>query len=931
MNETATRAFYGNSKPMAATVFLLMAVFTSTLCAEPMWRKKSNVATLRNDSIEATFQGGFLSELKDRKTREVLLRVDPKDLPSNPPLFGPDRRFDLDAGKMEQDVGGNSVKVIFRSDEGTEWTLHWTLEPGDGDLILRTSAKTGDPIDRMVVLFSGCDISSHSMVWVDGYGVGHVVSAPWSETKLGDPEKVSGNAQAFPLVALFQGNKAGGWFLEGRDPDAGPANCMVAGHGGTVTVGLTKGFPLTTTSPEMYEIRLRTYRENWADAVDPLVAWMEEKGGYVPFDKKPQEWIGGLENQAYIGIGDYEELEALARALDPKKTYVGRQAEFRHYGFDEKFPDYRVQDNARAWFGRARELGFHVGAHFNSRSVSVAFPELVERFKPGFQFTGVDLDGNETYESIYEGPNKLLRVSAALKDWRDYLAEQLGDAVEAGVDVLYLDEAMGTVGKFVVDGVNGLEGTQLLMKELLEKYPGVAVQTEQFNFMTAKYGALALSQMPLGHPLSGYIFRKFVKVVPEGLMYSPTDNAMMDAFESWGFMLPGSNPSREKSWMEIAEAYQQYSLKPDIRLPRVPFKAYEKHYSSGLTPVQTGPIPQEGIKLFGFRGRDGVTAYFEKHPDRRGLVIYEPGQDPKWVGVRYTNIKTYDGPGVPEFFSFRYTMRDWIIYNDKELLGLDPKQTYWFDETVERRADRFHVTAIPDDYAGVTDTNKRIPEQDIGANDAFFNLVFTGNGPVSMHVPDDYDVYFNGDEVSVDRQTRTARVTASEENNKASKIQGTGYVIGDTVMELDETDTSSVLLAVKRLDTELNGYWTSLPVITSPDSAKFVNPKGDKTFHVTVGGIGRLQGRLPQAGSIRLKGSYGMLEEGPGPAGDGVVRINGAEVLRIGAGTRPYEFHDFDVDITPFAGKPVLLEFVSDGMTGRGSYAEWREPRIEAK
>jgi len=255
----------------------------------------------------------------------------------------------------------------------------------------------------------------------------------------------------------------------------------------------------------------------------------------VPLDKLPasQAWVNELTSQAYVNVTDYENFDRLAERVDPAHTFIGRMGEFRHYAFDIGYPDYRVPESGARWARYVRERGFHVGMYFNVGSVSEMFPELVERFKPGMLITGVDDDGNETFDHIGSSPYRMYRVSAALPDWRSYFLEQVRHAVDAGIDVIYLDESMVPHGRMLVGDTDGFQGTLLLMQEILERYPHVAIETEQFNMLTAQFGKLALSQMPLGHSLSRYIFRKFVKVVPEGVMYSPTDVPLMDAFASW--------------------------------------------------------------------------------------------------------------------------------------------------------------------------------------------------------------------------------------------------------------------------------------------------------------------------------------------------------------------------------------------------------------
>src|SRR5262249_37720291 len=152
-----------------------------------------------------------------------------------------------------------------------------------------------------------------------------------------------------------------------RDERIGPACVMVKGEGDAVTLGMDRRFSQPTTAPQMYEIRIRTYKDHWEDAVDPYVKWLETGAGLVPLEKLPsqQAWIARLKTQAYPGMGDFAALDALAKRVNPAETFVGRQGEMRYHAFDVAYPDYRLTDLAKRWTKRARELGFHVGMHFN--------------------------------------------------------------------------------------------------------------------------------------------------------------------------------------------------------------------------------------------------------------------------------------------------------------------------------------------------------------------------------------------------------------------------------------------------------------------------------------------------------------------------------------------------------------------------------------
>ena len=907
--------------------FFILAVIGLPLSsiAAGSWRDVSHQTMLKSGSLEARFQGGWMYSLRDINQKTRLLSTPREQLPSNLLIFD-QALSDLDASDVETEQTGNAVVTSYQFHDGNSVAIRWTVDPETGDFILRMSTGTTGPVEVLRYCFLGCNITTHAMVWIHGYGTAEVMKSPSEGIMLGDPQKDGPpSAHCHPLVALFQGERSG-WFLEGRDPRVGPANVMVRGTGESANVGMVRRFLIAEKDPELFEIRIRSYRDHWENAVDPYVDWLEKGAGLVAIDSLsgPQAWIKDIRSQSYITVGDYDSVEELARRLDPRKTFIGRQAEHRGHAFDIAYPDYRLTEDAKKWMKRVRELGFHVGVHYNCNAIGTEFPDLVERFRPGFAVTGKDEEGNDTYQSIYQG--RLIRCSAAYKPWRDYLIEQMKDAVDAGVDVIYLDESMAPTGKMVVDGTNAIEGIMALMRETLAAYPHVAIETEQFNTLTAKYGKLALSQMPLGHPLSSYIYSRFVKVVPEGVMYSPISASLMDAFDHWGGMLPGANPGGEESWLQIARAFQMYDLEPDYRLPRNQVTSFRSHYTHGIVPVVEHPVPVEGEKLFGFRGTDQVTAFFEKHPARRGLVVYEQGSNPQWFGTRHFGIRKWKGPGVPSYYGFRQYMRDWLIYDKDSLLGLDPTETYMIDETVQRSPTRFHVTKVPKNFQGYSNMERRIAPYEIGVDDSFFRLVFGGQGEMTMHVPEEYDVYLDGQQVDVDRASKSAsvRIDASipESGNLGYFIalQPNGEPAGDSTQQRPST-----LIAFRRSDTPLHGQWAGLPWQRAKDTSKIAGHSGDDVF-MNVGAYVIYIGKFPEAENLRIKGSY-QVHATTGPPGDGVLLINGMQVLRVPTGEYPYKVTEFNADISAFTGKHVLVEAISDNGV-RAAQGTWFNPRF---
>jgi len=933
----------------------VVSMCTCSLCANTTsasqsWRREEYRTSLANKYMEAEFQAGFLYKLTDITKGNLLVSNSPEGLAAALPVFG-EYEVDLDQCTVAQELSKNAIVTTVIAQDGTALKLRWSLE-NSGDLILNMSADTAKPVDQFRMIIAGCDISRHTLVTIGNYGVGHPYKGPW-QGSFGNIYKTS-CSQSFvqPLVALFEGNDPGGWFIEGRDPKVGPANLGAQGRGNTAELIFVRGFPLTSTAnPRMYEIRIRISQEHWADAVDPYIEWMGEDAGFVPLDQDGHHppWVKDIELQSYVRVGDFTMLDALAKRVDPRKVLIGREVGYRKYRMDYNYPNYEYSEHAKKWIRHARELGFHVGAHFNSALVCEVQPDLVERFREGFLVTGVDENGYDIYQGIGSPPTRHYACSLAMKDWREYLTAQMKEAVDAGIDVVYLDGTMSPNGKYVVDDMTGVQGLFAIMELIKETYPGVAIETEQFNNYTAYQSDFALSQMPLGHPLSGYIFSRFIKIVPESVMTAPSDKEYIEAFAHWAHMTPSVQIGRRESWFEIDDAYITYGLTPDPRMPYDRPVSYQNHYTPGVIPIYDD---SEKLRYSGLKGKDGVTAYFEKAGNKRGMVLYVPGKDPRWLGARINGISQWTGAGA---------IRDWLIYNEDRIMGLEPQRSYCFDESVKLPQDRFHVTGIPDDfvlhYIGYLDDAKASYEgQEIGNDDAYFKLRFNGNGRLRLYVPDEYLLFINGQPIAVDPKTSTASAIistseVSRERKSALKSEwgdGVGQRVTAAafreVNERLEEVSYSMLLALRKDDTPLDGLWTELDWQIPPKQRTFhlvqhhlheVTADGPALmlrkgtgFYSHVTGRGIIIGRFPEADVIRVEGAYRLRNDSNSGSVRAKLWINGKQVLTLpGSEKRPFEIQPFDVDISEFAGKYAMLEFGIEGEI-RANVADWISPQF---
>jgi hypothetical protein len=871
---------------LTATISFLLVLHFSCR-AYGGWRDALYHTTLENSSLRAEFQAGLLYELENKATGDLLINLNPVSLSASHCLFGTSS-VNLDIAAVSQIILSTSVQTTHTWGGGTSWDITWTLT--NGDLILQTSAQSPSPVEMLFFNLTGCDIANYKLIAVDNHGASQEMNAPFNGALLlahGGTNKCDmpgGFAQS--LVTLFEGSGSG-WVVEGRDLDIGPSNIRPFGEGQTAELVISRRFPLTSTTPELYEVRIRAYNTVWQDAVDPHINWMENTVGYVPIDQKPQAWVEDIVTQAYVNIGDTAALTAMSDRVNPyqNKTYIGRGATYRNFAFDIGYPDYDPEPGAITWIDQARTLGFHVGVHVNAYGIDRSNTALLTQMEPGLYWNG----------SEWDGPPTFAYCSPGYQPWRAYLINAINKVIDPdldgpgigsmGADVIYLDQTMSPVGQFVVNGVAGIQGVMLLEQELLAAYSAfdVVIQTEQCNPMASRHASFALSQVTMGHPLSGYLLSRFIKIVPESFNYRPVELQYLDPFTEWGHFTPGADTkSSPESWLEITDAFRQYDLIPNSRLP----------LGSGFLAGS--------VQVSGFSGSGLSQAFFEESATTRSLVVYRPANFPEPFGLRHTGITEWAGPGYVE---------DWLLYNGSTMVGLDPNSTYFFDALVVLDPNRFHITAIPADYQPYSNTDDVLITQEIGLSDTNFRIFFSGNGQMSMSVPDDYDVYLDNQEVIVNRTTDSATVTVSA-----------------------SPSNPSVVRAFQRSEQSIEGYWmdnfSSRPQhkIHFVGASELFPPNG---LYSLGAGEAFVIGKLPLATNIRAQGNFKVRDSVTGVSGEAVIKINGTEVMRLDPGSPPYSLVPFDVDISSFSGKYVMLEFSWGRNIGNGTdQADWDAPLI---
>src|SRR5436190_23797465 len=127
------------AQPFGSRLVALALAFmgiVSTSARADKWQDQSLRVTLKNETLEATFQAGLLVQLKDQD--HTLINLEPASLPKELAVFGP-ALVDLNSCTVEQKTSDRRVETTYKTAAGDQFAFVWSIEPGKGDLVARFS------------------------------------------------------------------------------------------------------------------------------------------------------------------------------------------------------------------------------------------------------------------------------------------------------------------------------------------------------------------------------------------------------------------------------------------------------------------------------------------------------------------------------------------------------------------------------------------------------------------------------------------------------------------------------------------------------------------------------------------------------------------------------------------------------------------------
>jgi hypothetical protein len=436
--------------------------------------------------------------------------------------------------------------------------------------------------------------------------------------------------------------------------------------------------------------RIRAYKGNWQAGAAIYRQWAKARFGLVPLEKKDPAWAHDVRFVVTMGL-DQPLLKTLASHCNPAQTLLYLPG-WRKDGYDRNYPDYTATPALAPFVAEAHRLGFRVMLHvnyFGCDPKNSAYATLKE-WQVRDPFSG-EL---QWWEWPAQPPIKFAYINPASRAWREIFVSRMMEVVgQTGADALHLDQTLCIYNdrNGVIDGLNCIEGSLALHRELHQALPEVALSGEGLNEITSQYEHFAQRhiwsmdhvhqtwddrQVSMSHAISSAVLTPYTQIYGYLGMANPTDTAMFGvwrrAYEPFG-VLPTYN------WPALSQMAQTSSpVAAVLQLARF-FQKY--------LPSPDFDTPWQSQDLFVYQLKSGGQARF--HRDQG--VAFEARLDKQAPQVLERRIEGVSEASLPG------SIPGWPAFDAKKIVGLNPEQAYaWSAQPRDLAAP--HLSALPAGY-----------------------------------------------------------------------------------------------------------------------------------------------------------------------------------------------------------------------------------------
>jgi len=644
-------------------------------------------AAIRSSRLEVGLLNGTLVSVKNLLTGESYTSGESGKCFAGVYAVDGKTRMLSDTKNVASRSDGKSISQSAFWDSGVaSWASDFKFDPS-GDLIINQTGKSSAK-GVYGISWGIAGIPDSLTVLVPGEsGQRFGADAPYGIRSFDYPY-----AWEAPFV-IIQG-KQGGVIVYAEDPALHFKTLFVehADHSFRIRLESRNQAPFDElTSIKSVEWRMRAYKGPWQSGAAVYRKWMVSQLKPIPKTTKQPSWAKDIQLLVTCGM-DINTLIELAKHVDPHKTilYI---AEWRRDGYDHNYPDYTARPEFENFVELAHKIGYRVMAHANYFGCDPRNPmyaklskyQLRDPFTKELQFWSNPLD--QTISVAYINP--------ASKLWREIFISKMKELVDKyHVDALHIDQTWVNINDAngLIDGMSSVQGNIQLHKELHAALPQIAISGEGLNEVTCIYesfcqrhemaidtftGTWNNLRLAQAHPISSYILAPYTTMLG---LWLPN---------------PDDNPSVFMAWRR---AYEQYGVIPTLPYPRVeqlknptPLIASiinDACFFQKYQPVADFESTWKPTDIFRYNLNDGRKAFYRKDS---GVIFGTEDKNGK-IDVLFRRIS-----GVGHI-KIGGSIPDWLAYNEKEIIGLDPQRDYVWSEK-PRYIDAVHIVSIsPGDY-----------------------------------------------------------------------------------------------------------------------------------------------------------------------------------------------------------------------------------------
>jgi hypothetical protein len=464
---------------------------------------KDNKVYIETHTVNAVIEKGVMTSLKSKITGEEFIdKPDVTNFRALQLLYIKNETVQINEEKFgsieTHQISDQSAEIVFHSWDG-DGVIMISADPETGDLLIEPSAYSSRP----GVLACRWNIS--------GLKPGLDLVAPLFQgvkMKLNDP-LIKNNRWRWPFqweagLAILQ-SVSGGFWIHTQDSRYRFKALQTGTESDPFVIGLdSEAYGPIDDNLSSGGIcwRINAYDGNWKVPAERYRQWYWNAYNLEQEERRRQSWIFDIKLAISWCPGSAGILDAVAKRVSPEKVLL-HFPDWRTDAYDENYPNYTANENAKSFIKKCRQMGFHVMPHFNSIDMDPSNPVYAQvRDFPYRDVETRQLQGWSWYKERVIGVpesnlNRLdnrdkkvmVKIHPGLSMWRSLLGNRiLKTAEELSLETLFIDVTlcMWNIQNCIVESMPPTEGMNRLIRHVSELGKGFVVGGEGLNEITAQ-------------------------------------------------------------------------------------------------------------------------------------------------------------------------------------------------------------------------------------------------------------------------------------------------------------------------------------------------------------------------------------------------------------------------------------------------------------